>query len=101
DTAPLPKRMAGELRNDLKKVKGRGPNGRVTKEDIEAYQATRGKALAREPLGRPAPQPVAAPLVAGEKPLTRMRQAIARRMSESTRPAPPLHVTSQTDMSER
>ena len=99
DASPLAKRMAGELGIDLQQVKGSGPNGRVTKEDIEAYQATRGKALAREPLGRPAPQPVAAPLVAGEKPLTRMRQAIARRMSESKGPVPQFYLTSDVDMS--
>lgn len=99
DASPLAKRMAAELGIDLHMVKGSGPNGRITKEDIEAYQATEPKAPTpaipreRERETAPAPAPTA-----GEKPLTRMRQAIARRMTESKGPIPQFYLTTDVDI---
>ena len=37
--SPLARRMAGTLGINLNQVSGSGPNGRITKADIESYQA--------------------------------------------------------------
>ncbi len=92
DASPLAKRMAAEMGIDLRQLKGSGPGGRITKEDIEAYQATQPKAVAVE-----AP-PREGVIAAEEKPLSRMRQTIARRMSESKGPVPQFYLTSDVDV---
>ncbi|MCA1554352.1 MAG: 2-oxo acid dehydrogenase subunit E2, partial [Chloroflexi bacterium] len=99
DASPLAKRMAAELGIDLQGVKGSGPNGRITKEDIEAFQATKPQAA---PAPTPAPEAKAATVQAQpagvEKPLSRMRQTIARRMAESKGPIPQFYLTSDVGM---
>ncbi len=95
DASPLAKRMASELGIDLRVVKGSGPSGRITKEDIEAFQATQPKAAPREAVVEAKPVLATA---GNEKPLTRMRQAIARRMAESKGPVPQFYLTTEVDM---
>ncbi|KAJ9508598.1 hypothetical protein QJQ45_012141 [Haematococcus lacustris] len=55
---PYAKQLAKDLKVDLSRVGGTGPNGRITASDVEAA-AGRGPALAPAPA--PAPAPVAAP----------------------------------------
>lgn len=93
EASPLAKRMAAELGIDLSAVKGSGPSGRITKEDIEAHQATQQKVVAS--VAQPA---MTAPVVGGAKPLTKMRQTIARRMAESKGPIPQFYLTIDVDM---
>ncbi|MCB8987337.1 MAG: 2-oxo acid dehydrogenase subunit E2 [Ardenticatenaceae bacterium] len=91
---PVARRMAQERNVDLRQVNGSGPDGRVRKSDVEAYLA--------------APQPsAAAPMPATavptgpettEIPTSRLRQAIARRMTESKTTVPHFYVTSDIDM---
>jgi pyruvate dehydrogenase E2 component (dihydrolipoamide acetyltransferase) len=95
--SPIARRMADEMGIDPRQVKGTGPEGRITKKDIEAYAAA-AKA-------GPTPTPVAptAPMVAVSRedtsvPLTKLRSAIARRMTESKTTAPHFYVTSEIDM---
>lgn len=99
--SPLARRLAEEHGVDLRLVKGTGPGGRITKEDIEAYLK------AREAVPTiPKPEVVAPPVEVApeveyeEKPLSRMRQTIARRMAESKRTVPHFELTIDIDMAE-
>jgi pyruvate dehydrogenase E2 component (dihydrolipoamide acetyltransferase) len=87
--------LARERGVDLSAVKGSGPDGRIVSEDVEA-------ASAQAPLRAPASHPARdreAP-VAERHALSRMRQSIARRMSEAFRDIPHFSVTAEIDMSE-
>jgi pyruvate dehydrogenase E2 component (dihydrolipoamide acetyltransferase) len=97
--------MAAEAGLDLRLITGTGPGGRVTKKDVENYLAevqVVAPATADEAAPQhSAPPPAFVPLSAREDQtitLTRMRQAIARRMTESTQTAPQFYVTSEIDM---
>jgi pyruvate dehydrogenase E2 component (dihydrolipoamide acetyltransferase) len=91
--SPLARNLAAEHGIDLATVRGTGPEGRITKEDIEALIAI---------ATRPAPAAAAPPAGAeGEfdaVPLTKMRQTIARRMSQSKQQAAHFYVTVEVDM---
>ena len=93
---PVARRIAKEKGIDLKQVHGSGPAGRIRKADVEGYTP---------PTTAAAPV-VAAPslAVAGpdseEVPLTRLRQAIARRMVQSKQTIPHFQVTSAIDMTD-
>jgi pyruvate dehydrogenase E2 component (dihydrolipoamide acetyltransferase) len=84
---------------DLKQVSGSGPNGRVRKSDVEAYLEQPQPAAIQAGGAVSAsqtPPPSAADTT--DIPMTRMRQAIARRMSESKTTVPHFYVTSEIDM---
>lgn len=87
--SPLARRLAGEHGVDLTHVEGTGPDGRITKDDVEALIAT-----------TPPPR---APVTTDEYedlPIPRMRQTIARRMTESKTQAPHFYVTVEVVMDE-
>ena len=111
--SPLARRMAEDRGIDLLKVKGSGPQGRITKQDIENYQAQPiavASAAAPAPVAAPSPavagiavaQPVFSPVgppPPDEKiPLTRLRAAIGRRMVEAKLQVPHFYVTHEYDM---
>jgi len=91
--SPLARNLAAEHGIDLATVRGTGPDGRITKEDIEALVAT---------APRPAPAATAPPAGAEGDfdaiPLTKMRQTIAKRMSQSKQQAAHFYVTVEVDM---
>lgn len=96
---PVARRVAEEHSVDLAQVGGSGPGGRVRKADVEAYLATGPTAEPTRQATVPAVETaVPTPANATEKPLTRMRQAIARRMTESKTTVPHFYVTSEIDM---
>jgi pyruvate dehydrogenase E2 component (dihydrolipoamide acetyltransferase) len=96
--SPLARRIAVELGVDLTKVKGSGPGGRIVKADIETYM--------KAPAGIAAAPVIAPPPAMEEReeraevyvPLSRLRQIIGRRMSESTRQVPHFFVTHEYEM---
>lgn len=91
--SPLARRLAEEKGIDLAQVAGTGPNGRITKDDILAYETRVPAALSSEEVST---LPVA---TGGEVvPLSRMRQAIARRTAQSKREVPHYYVTADVDM---
>jgi pyruvate dehydrogenase E2 component (dihydrolipoamide acetyltransferase) len=100
--SPLARSMAGELGIDLRLVKGTGPAGRITKKDIEAYQAR--PVVAETPKAPPAMRiPTLAPAPAFIRetrtiPLPKLRAAIGRRMTESMQQAPHFYVTHEYDV---
>jgi pyruvate dehydrogenase E2 component (dihydrolipoamide acetyltransferase) len=90
--SPAARRLAGEMGVDLSQVRGTGPDGRILRRDIEAAKAP--VAEAAPPAAAPAEVPAAAPA------MSRMRQAIARRMTQSKREAPHYYLTMDIDMTE-
>ena len=117
--SPVARRLAEERSVDLGQVKGTGPGGRITKDDVLAFQPTDHpqEAVAAPPgdmsptVAAPpadmAPTIVAppgdlAPAVApGEKiPLTRMRQQIARVTVKSKQEIPHFYVSAEVDVTQ-
>ncbi len=108
--SPLARRMAEDEGIDLKQVGGTGPQGRITKKDIEAYlhQAPAPVGLAVEPTPAAKEEKPAVPLPAfspvGPPPpdehikLNRLRATIGRRMVESTQQVPHFFVTHEYDV---
>ncbi len=101
--SPLARRMADERGIDLRQVQGTGPGGRIIKENIESFQPSAAPTTAPAATQAPAPaasQPAAAaPAPAGEvTPMSRMRRAIARAMTDSQPGTPHIYVTAEIDM---
>jgi pyruvate dehydrogenase E2 component (dihydrolipoamide acetyltransferase) len=103
--SPLARRLARERGIDLATVRGTGPDGRILKSDLERTQ--RSEPVPAPPAERRAP-PVAASVTPQPRattpqavqPMSRMRQAIARRMSQSKREAPHYYLLVDIDMTE-
>lgn len=100
--SPRASRVAAELGVDPRSVTGTGPGGRIVERDV---RATAQGAPSAPAVASPAPAaPVAAPPapvnVAGEgETLSRMRQTIARRLTENTS-VPTFTVTVAVDMTD-
>ena len=91
--SPLARRLAAEAGIDLAAVKGTGPGGRITREDVEAAAPARGAAPARA-LAAPAER-----RVLEVRQLSPMRKAIAARLAGSLREMAQLTVMADVDMS--
>lgn len=88
--SPLAKRIAAEKGIDLATVHGTGPEGAITKEDVEHAIAARAAPSA------PAPDPTkASPISAAEG----MRQAVAAAMAKSNREIPHYYLETTIDLS--
>lgn len=115
--SPVARRIAEEYGIDLSQVQGTGPGGRIIKENVEAFHQQGAQAPAQAPAARPAPTPSAAPAptpapttppgastpaaAAGEViPMSRMRRAIARRMTDAKPGVPHIYITTEIDMAE-
>jgi pyruvate dehydrogenase E2 component (dihydrolipoamide acetyltransferase) len=100
--SPIARKMASEAGVDLRQVKGTGPGGRITKKDVEQFLSQpRPEPAATRPAAATPVQPTAVPVAAREDqevPLTRMRQIIARRMTESKQTVPQFYVNTEIDM---
>jgi pyruvate dehydrogenase E2 component (dihydrolipoyllysine-residue acetyltransferase) len=87
--------LADEHGIELAAVTGSGPDGRIVSEDVEAAfaESTQRTSARRDVRMHEAP-------VTERHELSRMRQSIARRMSEAFRDIPHFSVTAEIDMSE-
>jgi 2-oxoisovalerate dehydrogenase E2 component (dihydrolipoyl transacylase) len=108
-TSPAIRRRAHEAGVDLQKVPGTGPNGRIVRQDFDAYveqrggggQGARGASDKLTPL-RPRP----APIVADGGPETEeikvigLRRLIAQRMSEAKRNIPHFAYVEEIDVTD-
>ncbi len=98
--SPLAKKIAGEKGIDLRHVKGTGDNGRITKNDVDAYVPT------ATPTTTPQAAKSATPIATApagqvsfeDVPVSQMRKTIARRLSESLFTAPHFYLTMSIDM---
>ncbi len=116
---PVAKRIASERGIDLRMVAGTGPEGRITKADVEGFVPTIAAPAVKsvEPvvvtqvIPRPAGGPVlkdAAPMpmpaatqsasTGNRKQLTRMRQTIAQRMTQAKSSVPHYYVSMLVEM---
>ena len=102
--SPLVRKIAGEKGIDLRAVEGTGPNGRITRRDLERLAATRPAPapppaqLAGPPGAAPAASPDGGPELAARTrliPHTPMRRAIARRLTESVASIPHFFMTTE------
>jgi pyruvate dehydrogenase E2 component (dihydrolipoamide acetyltransferase) len=117
--SPLARKIAKEKGINLNEVKGSAEGGRIVKKDVEDYvPAAKAPAVAASaapaPVAAPASapaapapaaKPITLPTVVGEerfteKPVSQMRKAISRRLSESLFTAPHFYVTMSIDMDE-
>ncbi len=105
--SPIVRKLAAQHGIDLGAVRGSGATGRITREDIEAAIARAGTAPAAAPAVTPAVTtapfvPKSSPVTAGPgdevQPLSRMRLAIAERMTESLRVAPHVWTSVEVDL---
>jgi pyruvate dehydrogenase E2 component (dihydrolipoamide acetyltransferase) len=105
--SPLAKKIAQEHNLDLSAIVGRGPGGRVVRDDVEAaIQAGTGVQLERPAMAGAPPatevqvfEPLAA-AASGEKALTKIQLTAARRLTESKQNAPHFYLTVDVDMAE-
>ncbi|MET8413597.1 2-oxo acid dehydrogenase subunit E2, partial [Streptomyces sp. NPDC005195] len=90
--SPLARRVARELEVDLNDVVGSGPHGRIRRSDIEASVVGRAESAATLPVNADGDVPrTGTPAVDArfvDVPNTRMRGAIARRLTESKQNTP-------------
>ncbi|WPU99425.1 2-oxo acid dehydrogenase subunit E2 [Mucilaginibacter sp. cycad4] len=108
--SPLARKIAKDKGINLNDVKGSAEGGRIIKKDVEEYTPSAKPAAAAEaaPAAAPSAAPAAkAPIVLptftgeekfSERPVTQMRKAISRRLSESLFTAPHFYVTMSIDM---
>jgi len=104
--SPIARRIAERLGVDLTKITGTGRNGRVSKEDVEAYASARSGAPdggGGGPGQSAAPDIGAPPARAGTEPtrtrLTAMRVSIAKRLVESKQGIPHYRLAVDVDCS--
>ncbi len=97
--SPVARRIAREAGLDVSALRGSGPDGRILRRDVEA-------AVAAGTTGAPALQPAPArqatapvrPQAGPPEGLSKMRQAIARRMTLSKQTQPHYYLTLDIDM---
>ncbi|MES2279620.1 MAG: 2-oxo acid dehydrogenase subunit E2 [Bacteroidota bacterium] len=109
--SPLARKIAKDKGINLNEVKGSADGGRIVKKDIEGFtpstqQVQETKAAETAPAAAasaPAKPAITLPTYTGEekfseRPVTQMRKAISRRLSESLFTAPHFYVTMSIDM---
>jgi len=96
--APVVRRRARELDIDLATVSGSGPGGRILLEDLEAIAGEEEPEPTTGPAEAKSRQEEAARSSSAGEPLSRMRLAIARTVSESWRTIPHFSVTIEVRM---
>ncbi|XP_056399371.1 dihydrolipoyllysine-residue acetyltransferase component of pyruvate dehydrogenase complex, mitochondrial [Hyla sarda] len=103
-TSPLAKKLATERGIDLTQVRGSGPDGRITKKDIESFVPP--KAVPAPAAAAPAPA-AASPAVAAvptgvftDIPISNIRKVIAQRLMQSKQTIPHYYLSIDINMGE-
>lgn len=99
--SPVARRIAADAGVDPAVIVGTGPDGRILRRDVEAAVRAGAPSAApaqAAPLAKAPARPAAAAAAGGVQPLSRMRQAIARRMAQSKQQAPHYYLTVDIDM---
>jgi pyruvate dehydrogenase E2 component (dihydrolipoamide acetyltransferase) len=119
--SPYAKKLAAELAVDLTRTQGTGPEGRIVAEDVKAAAAA-GTSVIAKPAApviiptptaptaapivvqvtqpKPSPAATAVPALAGTRrePLTKIRQTIAARLTQSKGTVPHYYVANSVEM---
>jgi pyruvate dehydrogenase E2 component (dihydrolipoamide acetyltransferase) len=116
--SPVARRIAEDNDIDVRTLRGSGPDGRIIRRDVEAaMREGAGRGATQAPAQQRAPGPAASASAradgarsqparsspapaAGPIEQSKMRQAIARRMSQSKREAPHYYLLARIDMTE-
>jgi len=102
-TTPVARRLASELGVDLSQVPGRGPRGRIQKEDVLAFAQSQPE-VARGTVAAAAAPALRVPLPSARRkqtvPLAGPRKIIAERMAYSAFTAPHISLSLSVDMTE-
>ncbi len=101
--SPLAMRSADAAGINLASVRGSGPGGRILQRDVETAARAAAPPADTAPVGADAEggESAPAPVAGGHRvEVSRMRAAIARRMSEAKRDIPHFYVTAEIDMTE-
>jgi len=93
---PAIRKVAQEMGIDINRVRGTGPGGRVTREDLEGSR----QAPAPAPPRKPSATPAAGEEAIEEIPLRGLRKKIAEKMVQSKHHAPHYTYVDEIDMSE-
>ena len=98
--SPLAKKIAAEKGIDISQVTGSGDNGRIVKKDIDNFVPGHAAASASQPAAAKGavPSAPAGQVSFEDVPVSQMRKAIAKRLSESKFTAPHFYVTMAIDM---
>jgi pyruvate dehydrogenase E2 component (dihydrolipoamide acetyltransferase) len=98
--SPLAKKIARDNKIDLAHVEGTGPGGRIVRKDIEVALKSGQPTAVRDQKPMTTPMPSVAPVAREDEvvQLTKLRQAIARRMTESKTSVPHFYVTHEYKM---
>lgn len=93
--SPVARRMAKERGIDLRKIKGSGPFGRIVKKDVEAYREVEVVKVEETAAVLPEVPAVRWGEVPPDRmvPLSRLRSAIGRRMTEAKQTLPHFYIT--------
>jgi pyruvate dehydrogenase E2 component (dihydrolipoamide acetyltransferase) len=117
--SPLARKLAERAGVDLARIPGTGPAGRIIQRDVEAAVAVQAAtpagavtapsaaaavapapppAVAPTPIRPPVGPPIRSDLEFEDQPLSQIRAAIARQMTQSKAPIPHFYVTSEIAM---
>ncbi|KAI8077929.1 pyruvate dehydrogenase complex dihydrolipoamide acetyltransferase [Gilbertella persicaria] len=95
--SPLARKLANERGIDIAQVKGSGPNGIISKEDVESFKAPAPAAASAQIPTAYAPQGAAGEAYT-DIPTTSMRKIIASRLTESKQQVPHYYLTVEINM---
>jgi len=100
--SPLAKKIAHDRRVDLSRVQGSGPGGRIVRRDIELALSGQHSVISNQlsAISEKPPSAVQRPSSVADETigLTKLRQAIARRMAEAKATIPHFYVTHEYKM---
>uniref|UniRef100_A0A8C6YTW0 Acetyltransferase component of pyruvate dehydrogenase complex n=1 Tax=Nothoprocta perdicaria TaxID=30464 RepID=A0A8C6YTW0_NOTPE len=98
--SPLAKKLAAEKGIDLAQVKGTGPDGRITKKDVESFVPPKAAPVMTDALSFPA-GPGAAPVgTFTDIPVSNIRRVIAQRLMQSKQTVPHYYLSIDVNMGE-
>ena len=97
---PATRRLAREMGVDIGSVRGTGPSGRVTDEDVKQAASGRGSGTSTVAVQSPRPAPLAAGANEELVPLRGIRKTISERMVKSQHTAAQVTHVDEADMTE-